>query len=376
MKNRLIFRVLLVLLPVVVFAFAINRLFELRFSKGNIYPPGSSLRSDPLGTRLLHDSLQEIDGLNVGRNLTPFSRQKPEGRRTLFYLNMKPDEFFATDDPDFLEDFVQQGGRLVLTFHPAQNLFEPVQPGSHFQLDELPYELWGARYGFAHLPKNKEDKEPTAPETSEGVSWHSTRYFDNPSGPWKVVMRLEDQRAVLIERSWGKGSVVLATDNYFLSNEALVSERQSALINYLMGENPDLIFDETHLGINRKTGVVALARGNRLYGGMLALALVAFLFVWRNANGLVPAHGAAGTQANVIESTRDSAAGLHHLLRRFIRPRDLIKHCFTEWRNTAGRMPYAKERREKMERLLESPAAQNNPVTLYQTLQKIWNRKD
>ena len=46
-------RTLVLLLPVllVLFGFGVLRLFRLRFETGDVYPPYSSLRSDPLGAK-------------------------------------------------------------------------------------------------------------------------------------------------------------------------------------------------------------------------------------------------------------------------------------------------------------------------------------
>ena len=44
------------------FAFGIFRLFEFRFEAGDVYPPYSSLRSDPLGAMALYESLEKIPG--------------------------------------------------------------------------------------------------------------------------------------------------------------------------------------------------------------------------------------------------------------------------------------------------------------------------
>src|SRR2546427_9645317 len=57
-KDRMWLVLLLVLLAV--FVLGVGRLFQLRFEAGDVYPPYSSLRADPLGTKALFESL-EID---------------------------------------------------------------------------------------------------------------------------------------------------------------------------------------------------------------------------------------------------------------------------------------------------------------------------
>ena len=62
------------------FGFALLRLLQMRFETGDIYPPYSSLRVDPLGTRALFDSLERLPELVVSRHFRPLTRL-PEGRR-------------------------------------------------------------------------------------------------------------------------------------------------------------------------------------------------------------------------------------------------------------------------------------------------------
>src|SRR5229473_4914133 len=60
-------------LLVAVFLIGIVELFLLRFAAGDVYPPYSSLRADPSGTRALYESLEKIPGATVVRHLKPLS---------------------------------------------------------------------------------------------------------------------------------------------------------------------------------------------------------------------------------------------------------------------------------------------------------------
>src|SRR5262249_42966197 len=44
-----------------------------RYTRGDGYPAGSSYRTDPLGTRALHDALAELDGVTLRRHIGPAS---------------------------------------------------------------------------------------------------------------------------------------------------------------------------------------------------------------------------------------------------------------------------------------------------------------
>ena len=53
------------------FAVGVVHLFQLRFSVGDVYPPYSTLRADPLGAEVFFDALAGQPGLGVERNLRP-----------------------------------------------------------------------------------------------------------------------------------------------------------------------------------------------------------------------------------------------------------------------------------------------------------------
>jgi len=61
------------------FIYGLVHLFSLRFEAGDNYPPYSSLRADPLGTKALFDSLDPL--VPARRNLLPLSKLG-EGRDT------------------------------------------------------------------------------------------------------------------------------------------------------------------------------------------------------------------------------------------------------------------------------------------------------
>src|SRR5262245_37901574 len=52
-----------------VLVFEILQLFQARIESGYVYPPYSSLRSDPVGTMALFESLQAVPELSVERDL-------------------------------------------------------------------------------------------------------------------------------------------------------------------------------------------------------------------------------------------------------------------------------------------------------------------
>ena len=64
----------ILLLVVAGFAVGVVQLFRLRLAHGDVYPPYSSLREDPLGTKVLFASLENLAGVSARRNLRPLNQ--------------------------------------------------------------------------------------------------------------------------------------------------------------------------------------------------------------------------------------------------------------------------------------------------------------
>jgi len=126
----------------------------------------------------------------------------------------------------------------------------------------------------------------------------------------------------------------MATDSYFVSNEAMTKDRHADLLAWLVGANRKVVFDEAHFGIVETSGVAALMRKYRLHGLAAGLILLAGLFIWKNSLSLVPPQ--ADQEQQVCVAGKDAASGFVNLLRRSIAPRDLLSICFAEWKKSAA----------------------------------------
>ena len=124
-KNKTIAGVVMALL-LLFFAVGVVHLFILRFESGDVYPAYSSLRSDPLGTRALYESLENIDSLSVHRNYHLLKSLTFEPQTTLFYLGVSADEFnwVSEEMMEVFDRLTRSGGRLVLTFLPVTQTVE------------------------------------------------------------------------------------------------------------------------------------------------------------------------------------------------------------------------------------------------------------
>ncbi|MDE3099197.1 MAG: DUF4350 domain-containing protein [Verrucomicrobiota bacterium] len=401
---RKYFPIVVVLGCTAAFAFGIVELFELRFAAGDVYPPYSSLRADPLGTMALYESLKKIPGLSVRRDFSASDRL-PEKPQTV-YLHLAGNRFewdwLSPDDYRQIRDFLARDGRLVIAFYPQTepqifhfngeedtNSVKKMTPprrarkGSHHPDDEESWvaleEEWGFHTAFRKLTP---DGDVYAPATvvnqtdlhlPQTLDWHSGIVFTNLASAWRVIYT-RGPDPVVVEHKFDRGSVVLATDSYFVSNEAMAADRHADFLAWLVGPARNVVFDEAHFGILETSGVAALMRKYRLQGLVAGLILLAGLFIWKNSTSLVPS--LAEEKRENFVAGKDFATGFVNLLRRSIAPRDLLATCFAEWKKSTakkGKKPSA--RLQQAETVFSSGNSlsnkDRNPVETYKKISEI-----
>ena len=397
-SNRTILGIAVV--AAVAFIYGLAQLFVLRFEEGDVYAPYSSFRSDPIGVRAIYEALAQVGDVSVQRNIEEIS-QLPDGQETTLFIfgantSKDPEEIIEK-----LETFAAQGGRIVITFYPKAHIVEdPEDKDKDGEKDKKEDEhkhekppwyskqvsiadRWGFAFETSRLPKAEKTigegraRRLAGPENLPAVlSWHSALFFDKADGNWEAIYK-RDEHAVIIERHWNKGSIVLCSDSYFLSNEAMRNERYPELIAWLVGPSATVIFDEVHLGTREKLGVMSLIRGYRLEGVLLVILIVASLFVWKNANSLTPKRDSVSGEYLQSGAGKDSAAALVNLLRRSIPPKALLSVCAEEW----GRSTKVKSERQKriqavIDREQALPARERKPVEAYRTICGILKERD
>jgi hypothetical protein len=171
----------------------------------------------------------------------------------------------------------------------------------------------------------------------------------------------------------------LCADSYFISNEALRSERHSQLLVWLLGGHSNIMFDESHFGIYKSPGIAGLLRHYRFHWFIGALVLVALLLVWQNAIYFVPPIKEDTSDGAGMVSEKDYTQGLIALLRGNIKAQTLLPVCGREWERT-----FTKDRRiqtgaiEHMNRILQSESTsakkKSDPVAGYQKISRLFKR--
>jgi len=201
-------------------------------------------------------------------------------------------------------------------------------------------EKWGVGFNVIDLVKNENDvyepvrvRNQTDLPLPHMLDWHSGIVLTNSNKAWQTIYS-RGTNAVVAERKFGRGSVVIATDSYFASNEAMVKDRHADLLAWLIGSSKMVVFDEAHLGVMESSGVAALMRKYRLFWLAGGLILLAILFIWKNSLSLLPPRD--DERRPEYLAGKGAASGFVNLLRRNLPVRDLLRICFVEWKKSAA----------------------------------------
>ena len=167
--------------------------------------------------------------------------------------------------------------------------------------------------------------------------WFSQYNFETESDEWKVVLTVDD-KPVVVERKLGKGSVVLASDSYFISNEALHNGADIEFLTWLLGGKSKVIFDETIHGSVETGGAMKLIRRYRFHGFFFGMLIFVGLWAWRSASFLAPGdesveRGLVGGEGTV--AGEEAGSGFTGLLRRSIPAKELVKKCIHIFRSSS-----------------------------------------
>jgi len=162
--------------------------------------------------------------------------------------------------------------------------------------------------------------------------WLGRNSFDPFTSDWRVIA-VQGTRDVIIERAFGQGSLVLLADSFPLSNEALAVDRNTDFLLWLIENRDGVLFDETHLGLSEKPGIMTLAQRYGLQGTLASIVAVLLLFIWKCQYTLVPRTKSHGSRLSVSGSSSNQV--FLNLLQRTISRKDLLGVCLETWLKTA-----------------------------------------
>ena len=169
-RNKTIRAIGLVTL-ILIFLIGVLQLFRLGFESGEFYPAYSSLRSDPLGTRALYESLKDFEDVKIQRNYQILQALKLEQGTTFFYLGASETNWDLIPEEliQMIDRLMDSGGRLVLSFMPLhkESVNDQNNECSSVKADE----------------KNKPQKTKTADTKKDGPELEPLYWPLNPNGP-------------------------------------------------------------------------------------------------------------------------------------------------------------------------------------------------
>jgi hypothetical protein len=355
MRNRLLGAV--ALLIAVAFLTGVVELFLLRFEGGDIYPPYSSFRADPFGTKALYESLQTIPGATVARNLKPIETLSGTSG-VVFYTGVDPWTFRASNDKalDRLEAVLKHGARLILSFQPTMKPPRKEETGAVA-------ERWGVQLTRATPDKAAEDED-------DDQSRETILYFDHLDKSWQTLY-MSTGHPTAIVRQFGNGSIALLANAYLLSNQALLESRDTALLASLIrGPAPHFTFDENHFGISQTGSIVTLARKYGLSGLAAGAALLFALFVWQSSASFLPRR--EEVEAEILG--KSAVSGFVNLLRRGVSRADLLPLCAKQWRRSLPLGSYCSS--AKLKQIDDVVTAGTmDPLGAYQRISRILSER-
>ncbi len=378
-------------------------LLSWRLDKGDTYPRYSTLRSDPLGARAFYETLEKLYPGKVHRNFMPLGREDPPQETTWFFLGMgKGFGSFRTESgDDHLKKILTRGGDVVIA------LSSQVIP-LHLGEDEEDFgEAFNEHVSEERRERAREKRrrrllygieaewiwgegdlsiEAVAADAIDDA-WppvyasRSARVFSGLSGEWKVLYTSEENEPLIVQREVGNGRLTLINDSYLFSNEALFNDRQSALIEALLGYRRQFVIDETHLGTSRNRGVMDLIRDYRLQGVIAGFVLLALLYIWRSSRSLLPPYPEVDVGGEDQILGESSNEGFEHFLAHHLSSQEIVKQCLTEWERSWGARvqgdPALAEQLKQASLAVNEPlgSKKSGAVELYNRLNAILTRK-
>jgi hypothetical protein len=337
------------LLAAAVFALAFAILLLMAHqNQTNTSDMGSSLRQDPYGTSLLFDAYQRA-GYQVERSQDEDSLDDENGSRTTaFFIGGFPDDGSETDNGKAqsggkfrkrLEDFLARGGRVVLVA-PALAISSKSQGwkvGDKWGRSSRPAgPAWAAAdsrsmrpgsemmYLGADAPWLNTDSHWTVlyagPVNAPGAS--ASGDASEPASPEHVYMAM---------RPAAKGELIVASQEWFLLNEAIKTHPNPVLLDFLAGGRSVIWVDETLHGLHQEQGVLWLIQRYRLQAALLLFWAALLALLWSLSGDLVRRPQRAWS-ADVIRNGERAGVAGQRLLQRSIAKEQVAAECWEQFR--------------------------------------------
>jgi Domain of unknown function (DUF4350) len=313
------------------FAAAIITTVLLRAGVTYNYPAYSSLNNSADGTKAYYEALRKL-GFNVTRNYRPL-RKLNGTRADIFYGGAPLSALQNADEKELqeLEQLAKGGARLTIAIQPEVVGTEvsrvKKEKKQKAAAKNMLKQRWGIEIGFR--PRQLTGTETTTLNRLGMKPFIA--YFRAWSRDWSPSLMRSDA-PLFLERRFGQGSILLISDCRYFTNRELLTRPDMEILTAVAGKHPQIIFDETHLGLEDTGTVVGLTTAHRLNWIFAGFLVLACLYIWRNSVSFIPPLPRAKDSAI---AGQDAYAALTNLLMQSVAPKSLLHRAAEEWNATA-----------------------------------------
>ncbi len=318
------------ILIIIILAFFIGTIciFQSRFRNGETFPDYSTLKADPLGTLALFESLQKTPNLTVTRNYSNTSIVDLSNI-TIFFIGIQPNIFEMDGSlTNHIDSMLKKGNRIIVSF---------LDPPFYSPSNTLPDSSDKNDVLFTHSIKFRKNfsgtnNVQTTDTILKNVTWPGALNLQTDS-TWKTIVS-RDSFMLLGEKKVHSGILVALHDGYNLCNHGLRDNLKkngsNPLIPYLLGNNTNIIFDESHHGIIKRMGISALLQKSGFTPVILFLGIWFLLLIWY-IQGINIKIQPTSTDYNQQFAAPDS---LQLILTSRIPAKNIVQICREEWQKS------------------------------------------
>jgi hypothetical protein len=319
--------------------------FKISLETSDSFPEYSTFRADPKGLKALYESLQATDLIRASRRLQS-SKILPSGQdQVLIVAGVRPDQEIATEEDSlFFDHWLATGGRLIVALRPEKDQATrstPTPGANQVATDDNSLPLWRTlirRWGAEIAPLGNNHSAIVRSGLFGTIPRWLGRYsFNQLAVDWKNVA-VQDDKDVIVERALAHGSLVLLADSYPLSNETLAADRNTGFLLWLIDQRHGVLFDETHLGLGERPGIMTLATRYGLQGTLISVVALLLLFIWKCQYTLLPRRTGSDQTGSTVPGCSSDQVFLN-LLQRSVSQKDLLGVCLNTWLETTRQTP-------------------------------------
>ena len=406
---------------------------EQKFSRGESHSEYSVLRSGPLGSSMLYETMKETKTIRSELNFIPIPEWDDLNDCTVFILGINEYALRYRNNVDIIHNMLMQSGRVLITINPnrtyyrvrdkitnneedssgntrgntsgntsgnvfAENGIEVNAQENHKETPEVDEEedvdeqieeseedgialgYLGKKLGF-EIAFNEDKDFLKANKTmmfrgKEEVCL-TPYYFNNLNEHWKVLAKKGDY-PVIIEREFGNAKLIVFSDSYIFSNEALVKNKNYDFLNWSVSDRSSVYFDETQHGNVKNTGIATLLKRYKLQGFFYSLIFIVILLIWSNSHVPLANKDEKDEDSNINEPPVSD--GLENLISRLQSNEDAFNICYQKYLNNERIYHQLDEEKKKeivklQQKYKQEKKTPENLIKAYNSIYNIINKK-